>query len=227
MLAIIQARLSSKRLPSKVLKDINGEPIIMHVFKRVSQAKLVNEIVIATSNEKSDNNLIKFLEKNKISFYIGSLKNVAQRMLSCAEESGARKFIRINGDSPLIDPKIIDKAVLLSNKDDYDLCTNVLFRSFPKGQSVEIINTQTLKNNINKFSIPEQEHVTKFFYNNHEKFKIKNFKSNNNHSRVQLSIDTKFDFEIIKKIICEGNEKIGWKEAAKKAVILMEKNYEK
>ena len=175
MLAIIQARLSSKRLPFKVLRELNGEPLIMHVLKRVLRSNLVERTIIATSSKKTDDKLTDYLSDKKISFYRGSLENVAERMLGCAKKLGAEEFIRINGDSPLIDPMIIDKAILLNKKDNYDLCTNVLTRTFPKGQSVEIIKTEILNKHIKSFSKTEKEHVTEFFYKNANKFKIKNF----------------------------------------------------
>ena len=171
MLAIIQARLSSKRFPLKVLKNLRGKPLIMHVIDRVKLSKQINRIVVATSIEKSDDELTDFLSKNGIFCYRGSLNNVANRMLMCASKYNANEFMRINGDSPLIDPEIIDNAALLNKKGNYDLCTNVLLRSFPKGQSVEIIKTKTLKKYILKFSNSDNEHVTQYFYKNPKNLK--------------------------------------------------------
>ena len=87
-------------------------------------------------------------------------------------------FLRISADSPLIDPYLIDKIISLKNKKKYkkyDLITNIFPRKFPRGQSVEIINTRTLFKNLKKMSKGEKEHVTKYFYNNHKDFLIKNF----------------------------------------------------
>ena len=112
----------------------------------------------------------------------------------------AKYFARISGDSPMIDPKLIDKAIKMSKKTKgYDIITNVFPRTFPKGQSVEVIKTFTLKKNLKKFSKVDKEHVTKFFYKNSKKFNIKNFVLNKKNKEVKMSIDTKKDLKVILK----------------------------
>jgi len=129
---------------------------------------------------------------------------VAKRLLDTAISYKKNFFIRINGDSPLIDPKIIDKVISIYKKkkfNNYDLITNVFPRTFPKGQSVEIIKTLTLKSCLLKMSRDESGHVTKYFYRNPSKLKIKNLKSNNSQRQTKLSVDTKKDMVRIKKIL--------------------------
>ena len=205
MLLIIQARTSSKRLKNKVLHKLFGSKVIDHVIRRVKQSKNIKKIVVATSNDKSDNKLASYLKSKKILVYRGSLSNVAQRLLDTAKFYKKDYFVRVSADSPLIDKKVLDKAIkLFKNKSlNYDLITNVYPRSFPKGQSVEIIKTRILKKNINYFTKLDCEHVTRFFYRNAKKFKIKNFKYARKYKRIKLSIDTKKDY---KKLLIRFNK---------------------
>lgn len=208
MLAIIQARTSSRRLKNKILYKINGRPLIWHVIAKVKKSKKISKIVVSTSTSKSDDKLVKYLINIKMNYFRGDLHNVAKRLLNTALHYKKNFFLRINGDSPLIDSKIMDKIILISKKKsfkNYDLITNVFPRTFPKGQSVEIIKTKTLKYFVNDMNLNEAEHVTKYFYRNHLKFKIKNFESNKYQGQIKLSVDTKKDLIRIKKILKNKN----------------------
>ena len=200
MLVVVQARSSSTRFPKKILHKIYGKTLIEHVILKISKSKNVSNIVVATSNNKSDDSLVDILEKNKIEYFRGGLKNVAKRLLHVAEKHKKKYFIRINADSPLIDFKLINLAIkILKNfgKDKYDLITNAFPRSFPSGQSVEIIRTSLLKKNIKKMNKLELEHVTSFFYNNYKNFSIKSFSAKKKPIKIKLSVDTKKDLHLI------------------------------
>jgi spore coat polysaccharide biosynthesis protein SpsF (cytidylyltransferase family) len=202
MLAIIQARTNSKRFPKKALYKINSIPLIIRVLDNVSKSKLVTKAIIATSKEKSDDILINLVKKFKYKFFRGSLNNVALRMLQAAKNNNAKYFIRINGDSPLIDYRIIDYAIETMKKNkNADLITNVFPRVYPSGLSVEIIKTKILKDNILNFNLYEKEHVTSYFYSNSKHFKIINFKKNINNYKYlpKLSVDYKSDLKKIMK----------------------------
>jgi spore coat polysaccharide biosynthesis protein SpsF len=194
VLAIIQARCSSKRFPNKVLKKIYGKPLIHHVILKLLKSKKITKIIVATSNHKSDDKLAKYLKKIKVELFRGSLKNVAKRFLDLVLLKKKKFFLRISGDSPLIDFKIVDQAISIFKKNKrYDIVTNICPRSFPKGQSVEILKTEILKNNILKMSKNEKEHVTKYFYKYSKKFYIKNFRNKIKTKSIKLAIDNKND----------------------------------
>ena len=143
MLAIIQARTSSKRFPKKVLYKINSKPLIIRVVNNALKSNLVSNLIVATSKEKSDDQLVKLIKKSRFKYFRGSLKNVALRMLNVAQINNAKYFMRLSGDSPLIDYKIIDFAIkILKKNKNVDIVTNVFPRTFPSGQSVEIIKTK-------------------------------------------------------------------------------------
>jgi len=200
LLCIIQARSNSKRFKNKVLHLIYGTPIIQHVINRVKGSKKITNLVVASSSNKNDDKLISYLQKKRIKFYRGDLENVAMRLYEVAKKNKAKFFVRISGDSPLIDPKLIDKAIRISKKEKrYDIISNVFPRTFPKGQSVEVIKTSILKKYSKHFSKIDKEHVTKYFYDNSNKFIIKNFTFDGNNKIIKLAIDTKKDLKNILK----------------------------
>ena len=204
LLVIVQARSNSDRFPKKVLHKVYGRTLIEHIILKVNKSKNVSNIVVATSKYKSDDLLVDNLKKKKIKYFRGSLNNVAKRLLNVAEKYKKKYFIRINADSPLIDFKLIDLSIKILKKSfhkEYDLITNAFPRSFPSGQSVEIIKTETLKKNIQKMNKSELEHVTKYFYKNYQKFLIKNFSAKKNSINIKLSVDTKKDLQLILKKI--------------------------
>jgi len=201
LLAIIQARTSSIRFPKKVLTRIYGKTIIEHVVLKIKKSKKIKTLIVATSVKKSDDMLVDHLKKNKIKYFRGSLENVALRLLQVALKYKQKYFIRISGDSPLIDYKIINRSInLLKKIKNVDIVTNVFPRTFPSGQSVEIINVNSLKKNLKKMSKFDLEHVTSYFYKNNQIFLIKNFSTKLN-CNIKLSIDTKQDLKVILKKI--------------------------
>ena len=167
------------------------------------KSKKVSKLLIATSNNRSDDELVNFLKKN-FNVFRGSLSNVADRLLKAAQINNSKYFIRISGDSPLIDYKIIDRAIKIFKKDkkNKDLITNVFPRTFPSGQSVEIIKTKILKENLSKMSKSEKEHVTTFFYKYFKRFRIINFKNFSKFKKKdKMSLDFRSDLPRIKKYI--------------------------
>ncbi len=205
MLIIIQARTSSKRFENKVLFKINDKPIILHVIEQLKKSKFNNSIIVSTSLSKSDDKLVKYLKKKGINYFRGSLTNVADRLYKTAIYKKKNKFIRISADSPLIDSKIMDKMINISNQDKFkkfDLITNIFPRSFPKGYSVEIIKTSSLRKQIKFMDKEEKEHVTLFFYKNHKKFLIKNLKNFDKIKyKINTTVDKKKDLKNIKKLL--------------------------
>ena len=200
MIAIIQARCNSKRFKNKVLKFFLGKPIIQHVVDNVKKSKKLNKVIVATSKNKSDDKLIKYLKKKNINFYRGSHLNVAKRLSDLAEKKKSNFFIRISGDSPFVNAKIIDRAISLHKKrKNVDLITNVFPRTFPMGQSVEIIKTKIIRKNLKRFNVKDKEHVTRYVYENNDNFSIINFRNKSKKKIFKMSIDTKKDFNFLEK----------------------------
>ena len=217
ILFIIQARMSSKRLPGKVLAKIKDQTTILDLIlrrlKKLSYFK--KKYIIATSNQSTDIPLIEYCKKKKINYYAGSLENVALRFFKIIKIKKISFFVRINGDSPFIDPSIINRILIFAKKKKFDICTNVFPRSYPKGQSVEIIKKTTFLKyfpEIKKKS--HKEHLTSFFYANSNLFKIKNFKYKKDFSKKNMSIDTQKDFLKAQKVFnrfgLENLAKMSW-----------------
>ena len=117
MLAIIQARMTSKRLPGKVLKLLRGKAVLGYVIEQIEQTNNINNFLVATSSDLSDDRIEEYCKLHRITYYRGSLENVAERFVKAVKKQGADVFVRVNGDSPLIDPVVIDQAInLFSNK---------------------------------------------------------------------------------------------------------------
>ena len=190
---VIQARMSSSRFPEKVLSPLCGMPMLMWTINYCRQINL--PLFVLTSTDKSDDQLIGMLEKNYVSYYRGSLENVVSRYLSFMKEHQVKKVVRISGDSPLINPDVILKVIAQDQElADADLTTNVFPRTFPKGQSVEVIPRKSLEllrdRSLSKSDI---EHVTPYFYANYKEFKINNLNNTEDLSSINLSVDTKED----------------------------------
>ena len=197
MLVIIQARTSSRRFKNKILYSFYGKKLIQHVFEKIRKCRKV-KIIVSTSTNKEDDKLVKFLIDKKIKYFRGSLNNVAKRLYDTAISEKQSFFLRISGDSPLIDFRLINKSVNIFEKNkNFDLITNIFPRTFPSGQSVEIIKTKTLGKNLRFFSKLDKEHVTRYFYRNSSKFKIKNFVNNKHTKNKKLSIDTHDELKTI------------------------------
>ena len=190
-------------MPGKVLTKCVGKPLLQWTIDRVKTVKIKTDIVVATSTEITDDVIYRYCISNNINCYRGSLKNVILRFIETCNNYKASTFIRICGDSPIIDPKIIDEAIKISEENNFDVITNVAKRTFPKGQSVEIIKLSALKKLYEERLTPnEKEHVTAGFYNRKDKFSILNFESNEEKfCNMQLSVDTYQDFKKIEYLI--------------------------
>ncbi|OUU53618.1 MAG: hypothetical protein CBC25_00120 [Pelagibacteraceae bacterium TMED65] len=203
MKIFIQARTSSKRLPGKVFKTlINKNHSLDLLIYKLSKLFSKKRIVILTSKNKSDDAIQKYCKKNKINYFRGSLKNVAGRFLEALKVYRCKYFMRVSADSPLLDMNIIKIFIKYIKSNKFDIITNVNPRTFPKGQSVEIVKSQTFIDNFKRFKSKKNfEHVTNFFYNFESNFKIKNIKYGKNLSKISLALDTKKDLLRIRKIL--------------------------
>ena len=204
--AIVQARMSSKRFPHKVLNEVDGEPLLQYLIERIKLCSKLDHIVVATSTDKSDQEIYNFCEKNGYACYRGSLNNVASRFYELAIEYSLDVIVRLNADSPLLDHMLIELAIQHFLRENCDLVTNTFPRSFPKGQSVEVINVKKFLNAYLSYNNEDEyEHVTFHFYNHPNQYKIYNFSFEKDLRTIQLSVDTPEDLEVFKQIISKMN----------------------
>ena len=203
-LIIIQARLSSSRLPKKVLKPMLGKPLISYTLSRLKTLQCKAKVVLATTNLPADDEVELYCRKNKVDVFRGSEANVLKRYYHCAQKYSAKTIIRITGDCPLVDPNLLEKMLnfYLKNQSAYDYVSNVLDRSYPKGLDIEIFNAKALeKSYFEAQSNYQQEHVTPYIYQNPKLFRLYNFKDQDNYSHFNVSVDTQKDFDFVEKLI--------------------------
>lgn len=200
---IVQARMGSTRLPGKVLLPIsNLDSVISHVIKQLQQSRLCNSIVIATTTNLEDDKIINISKEKDIPCFRGSSEDCLDRYYQCAIAFSFSIIVRITCDNPLIDPTLIDDAIETFTKGNYDYVTNCKPRSFPQGTEVEVFSFNALKKAWEEAKKPsEREHVTPYFYNNPDKFKIFNITNSENISNLRWTVDRKEDLELVRAII--------------------------
>jgi spore coat polysaccharide biosynthesis protein SpsF len=200
--AVIQARFSSQRLPGKVLRPLCGRPLLAHLVDRLQRSAVLDVIAVATSTEPSDDAVAEFCAGAGISCQRGSLDDVLGRIQAAARALELDGIVRVSGDSPLLDPALVRQAVKLFRRGGWDLVTNVQVRSFPKGQSVEIIAAAALEQVAAKAkAAAEREHVTPYLYAHPNLFRIRNLTARVARPTLQLSVDTAEDLARIEAIL--------------------------
>lgn len=201
--AIIQVRMGSTRLPQKALKEVIGKPMLLHLINRVKEAKLVDKVVIATTTNEEDKLLINFAKENGIDYYAGSENGIVDRIYMAAKKIGAEAIVRITGDCPLIDPKIIDKEVeyYLKNKDRIDYISNVHPPTYPDGLDTEVYPLKTLERMWKEIKDPFlKEWIYTYIIENPDKFKIANIENNEDLSWMRWTVDYNEDLDFVREI---------------------------
>ena len=162
--SIVQARIESTRLRGKVLKKIKGKHSILILLDRLSKCKQIEKIIVAIPKSKQNNYLKKILLKNNYDVFEGSQNDVINRYYNCARKLSAKHILRITGDCPLIDPRLVDKILKIYKENNFDYVSNIQKRSFPDGMDIEVFSFKKLQE-ANKILISksDREHVTKYF----------------------------------------------------------------
>lgn len=198
MIGMIQARMSSKRLPGKVLKkNPAGRELLAAVLDRVMKSRRVSEWGVVTSVDASDDPVAEFCGRRAVRCFRGSLDDVTGRFLAACAQWNAPAFVRISADSPWMDPAVIDACVEVFEREaSADVVTNVFPRSYPKGVSVEVIMKQALERAAARMTRPQdREHVTTFFYEHPKDFVIRAVANpEGDMSAVNLCVDTEDDW---------------------------------
>lgn len=222
--AIVQARMGSTRLPGKILKEVNGKPLLLHQIERLMRSKLINNLIIATTLNEQDDEVVDFCRKHNIDYYRGSEDNVLERYYKTWEQYGGEAIVRLTSDCPIIDPEIVDKTIQYFLDNSYDYVSNTVKRTFPRGLDTEIFSSKTLKLAYEQAMLDrDKEHVTAYIYTHLTDFNIGHYKNDKDLSAYRWTVDTEEDFELIKRILeaFDGQEeKLTLNSAAK----LMEEN---
>lgn len=201
VLAILQARVSSSRLPGKILKPILGKPMILQQIERVKLTPSIDQLIVATSTSESDNTLVDILLENNIKVFRGSLNDVLDRFYKATLENSAEHVVRLTGDSPLSDPEIIENVIQQHIELNVDYTSNSLPETFPDGLDVEVFRFECLKKAWEEADLPsEREHVTPYIRNSVDKFTRSNIEYFRDLSNMRWTVDEPEDFEFIEKL---------------------------
>lgn len=205
VVAIVQARMGSKRLPGKVLLEIQDEPMLIWVVERARLAQSVDDVIVATTNEIEDDAIVELCREHGIDVVRGNALDVLDRYWQAAQEHEADIIVRLTADCPLIDPDLIDRTVqaLLEAEPPADFSANRLpwERTYPIGLDVEVCTVEALKSAWSEAAqAHEREHVMPYLYENPERFRIVHVKAEEEYGHLRWTVDTGQDLEFICEI---------------------------
>ena len=200
-LAIIQARSTSSRLPGKVLRPILGVPMLLRQIERVSRAKTIDNLVVATSDAPSDNGIEQLCQSKRIKCFRGSLNDVLDRFYRTVMKFPADHIVRLTADCPLADPAIIDHVNQFYDSGNFDYVSNALEPTFPDGLDVEVFRAGCLCDAWKEATLPsEREHVTPFINQRPMRYRIGQYKNATDLSFLRWTVDEEMDFQLITQI---------------------------
>lgn len=203
--AIIQARMNSTRLPGKVLKEINGKPMLHYMLKRVYEAKNLDRIILATSIEAGDDAIADFCKSQNVQCYRGKLDDVLDRYYQAAKSVQCDHVIRLTADCPIIDPRVIDNMIDIYKNGQFDYVANTCPPegiTFPEGMDVEIFSFPVLEKAWKETRKPsDREHVTFYFWQNPDIFSIHRHDLPDNRANYRVTVDYPEDFKVIQAIL--------------------------
>ncbi len=216
--AIIQARMSSVRLPRKVLRKIGNEPMLYHVINQVRGSKLIRDVIVVTTTMPQDDAIVKYCKKNNIKYFRGSSADLLDRYYKCAKKFGIDPIVRITSDCPLIDPRVVDKAITKFLKGSFDYVANNLEKyngkrdnspcNFPEGMTVEASSFEAVEHAGKEAKKPsEREHVFPYVQFNPKLFRVSNFKYPRDLSYIRCTVDRLDDLEFVAELFKRFSKK--------------------
>lgn len=199
-LAIVQARMTSSRLPGKVMRELHGAPMIARQLERIKRARMVSGVVVATSTDTSDDPLVVYLAAHGYEVVRGSLKDVLARFVRTIDKYQPESIVRLTADCPLISPTVIDEVVETYLASSVEYCSNTLTPTYPDGLDVEVVRASVLRKVHDAATDPhEREHVTLGVYRHPERFTLLNYAdpSGRNRSDLRWTVDNADDFAFV------------------------------
>lgn len=217
--AIIQARMSSTRLPGKVLAEIGETTALELMISRIQKAKLLDDIIVATTLNEIDNSIVKVSHSIGIKVFRGDEQDVLGRMLLAAEEASAAKVVRLTADCPIHDASVIDSAIQKMDSGNWDYVSNVVNRTFPDGLDTEIMTIDALQEaNDKAIHAQLREHVTLYINSRNTQLESGNFRKAEllfkaNFSHIRWTLDTKDDLKRLRELVSNLPSDFTWLEA--------------
>lgn len=215
VVAIVQARMGSTRLPGKVLMDLGGQTVLTRVVWRLRRAHSLAAVVVATSTAPGDEAIMRECERLQVPCSRGSEQDVLDRYYHAARDCNAEAVVRITSDCPLIDPELVDQTVRVFLGHGADYASNVFPRTYPRGLDTEIFTRQALDRAWREATEPHQrEHVTPYFYEHPELFKLVSTQGTDDYSAYRWTLDTPEDWQLITAIYSRfNNDDFTWRDA--------------
>lgn len=201
ILAILQARMTSTRLPGKVMRPLFGKPMLARQIERIARAKRIEHLVVATSNDPSDDRIATLCNELGVSCFRGALEDVLDRFYRATTNFAPQHVVRLTGDCPLSDPNLIDNVINYYLAGNYDYASNTIEPTFPDGLDIEIFSFLSLARAWREAKLPSQrEHVTPFIYAHPDQFRIGSYKGKEDLSALRWTVDEPADLELIEHI---------------------------
>src|ERR1700733_2447361 len=215
VVAIVQARMGSTRLPGKVLKDLAGETMLARVVERLRGTRLVNEVLIATTDRPADDAIVTECRKCFVAVSRGDQDDVLDRYFRAAQLMKADVVVRVTSDCPLLDPEITDKTIAAFLEARPDYASNVMVRTYPRGLDTEALSIDALARAWRRASKAyEREHVTPYIYEHSEEFKLLSVTGDLDYSGYRWTVDTPEDMEFVQAIYgrFQGHTLFNWRD---------------
>jgi spore coat polysaccharide biosynthesis protein SpsF len=214
---LVQARMSSQRLPGKVLAPLGGRPLLELLLERLAHARRADAVVVTTSAEPADDPIEAFCVARGTPVFRGALDDVAGRMRAAAEAHGLDAVVRVSGDSPFLDQALVDRAVELHAQTGAEVVTNVHpVRTFPPGQSVELLELGALRRALGMMeSTEDREHVTAPVYRHADAFRLASFTAPEDRHALRLVVDRPEDAALAEAVLHRMERphwEYGWRE---------------
>jgi spore coat polysaccharide biosynthesis protein SpsF len=208
VVAIVQARMGSTRLHGKVLKDIEGETMLARVVSRLRRSRLIDEVLVATTDQKPDDAIVEECRKCPVPVSRGDQDDVLDRYFRAAQLSQAKVVVRVTSDCPLIDPEVADKTIKAFLEVRPDYASNILVRTYPRGLDTEVMSFATLERAWQEARQPyEREHVTPRIFEHPSEFKLLSVTGNADYSGYRWTVDTPEDLEFVRSIYARLKDK--------------------
>jgi len=204
IVATITARMTSNRLPGKVMLPVLERPILHYLVERLNNVPSIDDIVLATTVNKNDDTLIDFATSEGISYFRGSEDDVMLRVVEAADSVDADIVVEITGDCPIVDPQLVEQAILMYKANDVDYVSNGNIRSYPDGMDAQVFSLDTLKKSLSMTdNLLDHEHVTLHIRNNPQLFTSMNLVAppELDWPELGLTLDEKDDYRLLKLII--------------------------
>lgn len=203
VVALIQARMGSSRLPGKVLSLIQGEPLLQVLVRRIRKSASIDQIVVATTTDSIDDQIAEWSKQNGVDVFRGDANDVLARFYHAAKAFNAEIIVRITADDPLKDPIVIERAICLcTSNNNLDYVSNTLTPTYPEGLDIEVFKITALTKAFNEAVLTsDREHVTPYIWRHPNIFDCLNFENDIDYSHIRLTVDYDNDLEFIRRLI--------------------------